>query len=73
MFLKYKVTYYDSYADDEFKAQGIIWAADYGAAADKVQNDYGRDNIVDIYLSEIGIDGAYCIEKGELDEAFNEN
>jgi hypothetical protein len=73
MFLKYKVTHYDSYAGDEFKAQGIVWAADYGSAADKVQNEYGRENIVDIYLSEISTDGTYCIEKDELDEAFNEN
>ena len=73
MFLKYKVTYYDSYYGDEFKAQGIIWAADYGSAADKVQEEYGRESIVDIYLSEIIIEGEYCIEKEELDEAFNED
>ena len=73
MFLKYKVTYYVSYHDDDLKAQGIVWAADYGSAADKVQKEYGHDNIVDIYLSEINIEGEYCIEKEELDEAFDED
>lgn len=73
MFLKYKVTHYDSYEGDELKAQGIIWAADYGSAADKVQKEYGRENIVDIYLSEIGIEGEYCIEKEELEEVFDKD
>ena len=73
MFLKYKVTHYDSYDGKEFKAQGVIWDTDYGSAADKVQNEYGRENIVDIYLSEISTDGTYCIEKEELEEVFDED
>lgn len=73
MFLKYKVTYHNPYDGDEFKAQGIIWAADYGSAADKVQKEYGHDSIVNIYLSEINLEGEYCIEKEELEDAFNED
>lgn len=66
MFYKYKVTYYDESKDKEVPSEGIVWGDNYGEAANRVVEDYGED-LVDIYLYEIYIDGTYCIDKDELD------
>ena len=67
MFYKYKVTYFDESKDDEVPSEGIVWGDNYGDAANRVVEDYGKDNLIDIYLYEIYIDGTYCIDKDELD------
>lgn len=67
MFYKYKVTYFDETKDDEVPFEGIVWGDNYGDAANRVVEDYGKDNLIDIYLYEIYIDGTYCIDKDELD------
>lgn len=66
MFYKYKVTYYDESKDEEVPSEGIVWGDNYGDAANRVVEDYGKD-IIDIYLYEICISGTYCIDKDELD------
>ena len=67
MFYKYKVTYFDESKDEEVPSEGIVWGDNYGDAANRVVEDYGKDNLIDIYLYEIYIDGTYCIDKDELD------
>ena len=70
MFYKYKVTYYDVSKEEEVPSEGIVWGNNYGDVANRVVEDYGKDNIIDIYLYEIYIDGTYCIDKDELDYAL---
>lgn len=70
MFYKYKVTYYNEHTGEEVPGEGLVFAKDYGKAANKVVDDYGKDNIIDLYLYEIMIDGIHCIDKEELDYAF---
>ena len=70
MFYKYKVTYYDESKDDEVPSEGIVWGDSYGDAATRIVEDYGKDNLIDIYLYEIYIDGTYCIDKDELNYAL---
>ena len=70
MFYKYKVTYFDAYKDEEVPSEGIVWGDSYGDAATRIVEDYGKDNLIDIYLYEIYIDGKYCIDKDELDYAL---
>ena len=67
MFYKYKITYFDESKDEEVPFEGIVWGDSYGNAANRVVEDYGKDNLIDIYLYEIYIDGTYCIDKDELD------
>lgn len=69
MFYKYKVTYFDEYKDEEVPSEGIVWGDNYGDAANRVVEDYGKD-LIDIYLYEIYVDGTYCIDTDELDYAL---
>ena len=69
MFYKYKVTYFDESTDKEVPSEGIVWGDNYGDAANRVAEDYGKD-LIDIYLYGIYIDGTYCIDKDELDYAL---
>ena len=70
MFYKYKVTYFNDSKDEEVPSEGIVWGDNYSDAANRVVEDYGNDNLIDIYLYEICIDGIYCIDKDELDYAL---
>jgi len=74
MFYKYKVTYFDSYKDEEDSEEGLVYAKDYGAAANAVINGYGKDEVIDIYLCEIYSEGeSPCISKHEIDYTFKES
>ena len=71
MYYKYKVTWYNSYKDEEQKDEGMVFAKDYSVAADRVVNDYGKDAVINIYLYEIYNEGdGFCISKYEIDSAF---
>ena len=73
MFYKYKVTWYDAYKDDELTETGLVYASSYGKAADAVVEDYGKDNVIDIYLHEIYNEGSCaCISVDELKYTFGE-
>lgn len=72
MFYKYKVSYYLEFDGSDHTDSGIVYAADYGSAANRVQHEYGRDNINDIYLKEIPIEGEYCLNKEDIDYTFND-
>ena len=72
MFYRYKVNYYDEYKDEEVEDEGLVWANNYGAAANNVVDDYGKTTIVDLFLKEIYIEGNTCMDKDELDSAFND-
>ena len=71
MFYKYKVTYYDNYKDEEIPDEGLVWAENYGDAANRVVSDYGHDNVIDVYLYEIMIDGETCISVDEINYNFD--
>ena len=69
MFYKYKVTYFNEAKVEEAPSEGIVWGDDYGDAANRVVEDYGK-NLIDMYLYEIYVDGTYCIDTDELDYAL---
>ena len=71
MFYKYKITFYDDYADKEVEDVGLVWADTYGDAANRVVSDYGNDNTIDINLHEIMVDGDTCINEDEINYNFN--
>jgi len=75
MFYKYKVGWYDSYRDKEIYSEGIVYANDYGAAANRVIYSYGKDTVFNLYLKEIVVDDDedYCLSKEDLEYAFKED
>ena len=70
MFYKYKVTYFDEYKDEEAPSEGIVWGDNYGDAANKLVEDYGKYNVINLFLYEILLDGTYCIDTDELKQVF---
>lgn len=73
MFYKYKVTWYNSYEDKELTEEGLVFATSYGTAADAVVQDYGIDNVIDVYLYNIHNEGdGHCINKEEINYTFKD-
>jgi hypothetical protein len=73
MFYKYKVTWYNSYEDKELTETGLVHANSYGNAANAVVEDYGKNDVIDIYLYEIYNEGGgACISVDELKDTFDE-
>ena len=70
MFYKYKITYFDECKGNNFPSAGIVWGNNYGDAANKIVEDYCKDNVIDLYLYEIAIDGNYCIDMDELEQVM---
>lgn len=74
MFYKYKVGWYDSYADEEKNSKGVVFARDWNQAVEQVVKSYGHDNVFDLYLKELLVeDDDYCLSKEEIDNAFKED
>ena len=71
MYYKYKVTYYNSYTDEEQLDEGLVYANSYSSAANNIVQDYGKDEVIDMYLYEIYNEGeGTCLNKEEIDYAF---
>ena len=67
---RYKVRYNDELENYTIKTEsGIVVAANYSEAADRVVEFYGRDNIVVLGLYEID----QVIAEPEIRDMFNEN
>lgn len=60
MYFKYKVTFWCTWETTEKTDKGIIFGKDYGDAAMKLVDDYGKDCIIDIYLQELDVGNAVC-------------
>ena len=75
MFYKYKVGWYDSYNDEEKYSEGVVFAADWGQAANRVSNSYGKDSIFEMNIYEIMCDDEedYCLSKEDIEYAFKED
>lgn len=69
MFYQYKVTYWDPYDTDEKTARGLVYAKDYGKAANKLVKSYDPTCIIDIYLYET--EAEIVISKDEIDDIFS--
>ena len=69
MYFKYNVTYFNTAKDDETSAEGLIYASNYSEAARKVVEDYGDEEVCDLYLRDLCIESE-CIDKEEIDWAF---
>lgn len=68
MYFRYVVKYYNECDIEEQQDSGIVHGKEYGSAANKVVECYGR-SITDIYLKEIG-DSIYCLNDDEIDYAL---
>ena len=75
MFYKYKVGWYNECKDEDTYDLGIVFARDYGTAADRVTLAYGKVNVFDLYLKEIVTDDEtdYCLSKEDIAYAFKED
>ena len=76
MYYMYKVCYYDSYSDEEKYDRGIVYAADYGSAADRVIHSYGEDSVLNLFLKEMITssmdDKDYCLSEEDIKSVFEE-
>lgn len=73
MFYMYRVGWYDSYDDEEKYSKGIVYASDYGTAANRVIDSYGKDLVFNLFLREIvngNVDEDYCLSEDDLEYAF---
>jgi hypothetical protein len=50
---RFEVNWWDKDFNDMSNEKGIVAAADYGAAANRVVEYYGKENVVDIKLYEL--------------------
>jgi len=75
MFYKYKVGWYNSYDDKEEYSEGVVFAPDWGQAANRVSNSYGKDQIFEmsIYKIMLNDEADYCLSKEDIDYAFKED
>lgn len=75
MFYKYKVGWYNSYLDKEIYNEGLVFASDWGQAANRVSNSYGKDSIFEMSIYEIMCDDEedYCLSKEDIDCTFRED
>ena len=67
MYYQYKVTFWDTYEEEDCKEEGLVYAKDYGEAATKVKNAYGKE-LIDMYLQEW--DAYEVISLDEIKEGF---
>lgn len=75
MFYMYKVGWYNSYEDEEKYDNGIVYAPDYGTAANRVINSYGEDSVFNLFLKEIvtgSVNEDYCLSEDDIEYAFKE-
>lgn len=70
MFYKYQVDWYSKFEDKEITSEGIVFASTISDAARYVSNDY--DDAFDIHIKEmlLNSDESHCIEREEIDHAF---
>jgi len=75
MFYKYKVGWYDSCDDKEEYSEGVVVAVDWGQAANRVSNSYGKDLIFEMSIYEITCndEADYCLSKEDIEYAFKED
>ena len=66
---RYTVTYYDSIECETLTEKGLLTAADYGEAANKLVKWYGKEYVATIGLSEL----EEVLTKDEIMEEFKEN
>jgi hypothetical protein len=76
MFYKYKVGWYDCCDDGkEEYSEGVVVAADWGQAANRVSNSYGKDLIFEMSIYEVmcNDEADYCLSKEDIKHIFKED
>ena len=66
MFFRYVIKYYNECDIEEQQDSGIVHGKEYGSAANKVVERYGKSGVTDIYLKEIS-NGINCLNDDEID------
>ena len=71
MFYTYKVKWYNSYSDEEKEEEGLVWGKNYGSAVNNVVEDYGKDEVISVYISSAYSEAdTKTISKQEIDYIF---
>lgn len=73
MFYKYKVGWYCELENKDIVSEGIVFASTFGDAAQYVATDYS--NVFEVTIHELNLDSdeTHCIEKEEINYAFEHN
>ena len=66
---EYRVNWYNVASDKEEYARGLVYGTTYTKALKKVINDYGEENIIDVYLQ--ALEDINTIELVAIKEQFN--
>ena len=71
MYFKYRVEWYNTVSESEVKDQGLVFATDFGDAANSICGDYGKDEVIRIELEPLG-DCCKTISWTEVKATFEE-
>lgn len=66
---EYRVNWYNEVNDKEEYARGLVYGTTYIKALKKVINDYGEENIIDVYLQ--ALEDTDTIELVAIKKQFN--
>jgi hypothetical protein len=66
---EYRVNWYNEVANKRGYVRGLVHGATYNKALKNVINDYGEENIIDVYLQALEDDNT--IELETIKEQFN--
>lgn len=73
MFYKYKVSYYNTYTDEECTDIGVVFASNFGTASARVAKEYG-ENVYEVTIREMLVEeSSFCVNKDDIDYAFSHN
>ena len=66
---EYRVNWYNEVANKREYARGLVHGTTYNKALKKVINDYGEENIIDVYLQ--ALEDENTIELVAIKDQFN--
>ena len=66
---EYRVTWYNVCKEKEEAIRGLVASTSYRSAVNKVVDDYGEENIIDLYL--MALEDTNTIELETIKKQFN--
>ena len=70
MYYKYRLTYYSEYDHNEFPDCGIVYGKNYREAMENIEKDYGEENIDDIFITSLTLEGEHTLNIEDIKLAF---
>jgi hypothetical protein len=71
MYYKYRLTYYSEYDHDEFPDGGIVYGNSYSEAMENIVKDYGEENISEVFIDSLCLDGEHTLSFEDIKSTFN--